>query len=78
MIAAGVIVGLYVLCAVILVLGVKEKRGEAGMLGSCGNAAVPSSPGAWLSISGREGLVELSSGSGEVLQEARAPLGSVR
>lgn len=30
MIAAGVIGGLYILCALILLAGVKEKRGEAG------------------------------------------------
>ena len=30
MIAAGVIGGLYMLCALILLLGVREKRGEAG------------------------------------------------
>lgn len=29
MIAAGVIGGLYVLCAIILSVGVREKRGEA-------------------------------------------------
>lgn len=29
MIAAGVIGGLYILCAVILSVGVREKRGEA-------------------------------------------------
>ena len=45
MIAAGVIGGLYILCAVILSVGVREKRGEAGdMLGilqTCGNAVAP-------------------------------------
>lgn len=45
MIAAGVIGGLYILCALILLLGVKERRGEAGMLNACG--AVPSFPGAF-------------------------------
>lgn len=30
MIAAGVIGGLYILCALILLAGVREKRGEAG------------------------------------------------
>lgn len=30
MIAAGVIGGLYILCAVVLSVGVREKRGEAG------------------------------------------------
>lgn len=45
MIAAGVIGGLYILCALILLLGVRERRGEAGMLRDCGIAAGPSFPG---------------------------------
>lgn len=37
MIAAGVIGGLYILCAIILSVGVREKRGEASdVMGYCG------------------------------------------
>lgn len=70
MIAAGVIGGLYILCAFILVLGVKERRGEAAQGLECsGFVEMLLSPQ-------RGGQVELSSGL--VLQDARAPLGFVR
>lgn len=69
MIAAGVIGGLYILCALILVLGVKERRGEAGMLSCCSFF----SRSFFFPLICGEGQVELSSGAGEVLHKGRRP-----
>lgn len=76
MVAAGVIGGLYILCAVILSVGVREKRGEAtgvrggtGLLeeGVCTNPAGEAKPGA--SHSGSLGPRGGGTGSAGVCQE---------
>lgn len=92
MIAAGVIGGLYILCALILLVGVREKRGEAGEGLECsglvemllflplqepGRALGPSSMGVKPPRRGA-GRAELWVWGGAAEgQEARAPLGSV-
>lgn len=77
MIAAGVIGGLYILCALILLLGVRERRGEPGVLRACGKCCWSFfSRRFWPLICGSpqvEGQVELSSGAGEVLRKGRRP-----
>lgn len=84
MIAAGVIGGLYILCALILLVGVREKRGEAGEGLECSglvktllflsrSLAELLAPHLWGSSPRGEGQAELSSGSGEVLQKGRRP-----
>lgn len=53
LLAAGVIASIYVICAVILTLGVREQRGEGSLGSGAGPGAAGLCPSAWASGFGR-------------------------